>query len=428
VDLGPGELLDLYYYMVLSRTFEERVSTLYKQGRVQAGVFSGIGQEAICVGTAYGLDDEDFVAPAHRDLGVFLVKGVSPRAIMAQLYGRADGLSRGKDSALHAGEPEINVFGTTSMLGAQLCVTAGAALAFKMLQEPRVAVSYFGEGASARGDFHEALNFAGVHRLPMILLIENNGYAISVPAERETAVRDIAMRAAGYAMPGVIVDGADVIGCFLAARDAVARALAGEGPTLIEAKVTRLTGHSSDDQQTKYRSEEELAEQRTQDPLPGFRAELRAAGLLSEAAEAALAAEVAAVVDDATAFAEAAPDPDPATLLRHVYAEPGDPVPGPPPGAVPAPPPSPIGGLAFNSTPGAASPVGGSSANVELKVPAPGDGSATPNAAIQPPATPSSRGVASNASAPGGTGPDGATAASGDPVLGPQPDVPGGPA
>jgi 2-oxoisovalerate dehydrogenase E1 component alpha subunit len=167
----------------------------------------------------------------------------------------------------------------------------------------------------------------------MILLVENNGYAISVPAELQSAVRDVAVRAAGYAMPGIVVDGSDVIGCYLAARDAVARALAGEGPTFIEAKVTRLTGHSSDDQQTKYRSAEELADQRAQDPLPRFRDELRAAGLLDEASEADVAAEVSAAVDDATDFAEAAADPDPATLLRHVYAEPGDPVPGPPPAA-----------------------------------------------------------------------------------------------
>jgi 2-oxoisovalerate dehydrogenase E1 component alpha subunit len=190
-----------------------------------------------------------------------------------------------------------------------------------------------GEGSANQGDVHEALNFAGVHRLPMILLVENNGYAISVPAERQTAVRDIAVRAAGYAMPGVIVDGADVVGCYLAARDAVERALAGDGPTLIEAKVTRLTGHSSDDQQTKYRPAHELAEERARDPLPRFRDELRAAGLLDDGTEAAVAAEVAAAVDDATASAETAPDPDPSTLGLHVYAEPGDTVPGPPIGA-----------------------------------------------------------------------------------------------
>jgi 2-oxoisovalerate dehydrogenase E1 component alpha subunit len=178
-----------------------------------------------------------------------------------------------------------------------------------------------GEGSSNQGDVHEALNFAGIHRLPMVLVVENNGYAISVPAERELAVQDLAIRAAGYNMPGVTVEGTDVVGCYLAMRDAVARALAGEGPTFIEAKVSRLTGHSSDDQQSKYRSPDELAALTRGDSLPAFRDQLRAAGLIDEAWEAATAAEIRAIVDDATDFADAAPDPDPATLGRHVYFE-----------------------------------------------------------------------------------------------------------
>ena len=427
--LPPERLVAMYRLMALARALDERAWILNRSGRVHF-VISGQGHEGAEAGVTAALTpSRDWLLPYYRSMTGVMAMGMTAREVFLLQYGKADDPgSGGRQMPSHYGHAGHRIFTSSSPVATQILHAAGIALAAKLRGVPEVALVAMGEGSSNQGDVHEALNFAGVHRLPMILLIENNGYAISVPAERQSAVRDIAVRAAGYAMPGVIVDGADVIGCFLAARDAVARALAGEGPTLIEAKVTRLTGHSSDDQQTKYRSEEELAEQRTQDPLPGFRAELRAAGLLSEAAEAALAAEVAAVVDDATAFAEAAPDPDPATLLRHVYAEPGDPVPGPPPGAEPAPPPSPIGGLAFNSTPGAASPVGGSSANVELKVPAPGDGSATSNATIQPPGTPSPRGVASNASAPGGTGPDGATAASGDPVLGPQPDVPGGPA
>ncbi len=221
----------------------------------------------------------------------------------------------------HYGHAGHRIFTSSSPVATQVLHAAGIALAAKLRGTAEVALVAMGEGSSNQGDVHEGLNFAGVHRLPMILLIENNGYAISVPADRQYAVRDIAARAAGYAMPGVIVDGADVIGCYLAAREAVARALAGEGPTLIEAKVSRLTGHSSDDQQTKYRSAEELAGQRSRDPLPRFRDELRAAGLLSTTAEAALTAEVAAAVDDATSHAEASPDPDPASLLRHVYAE-----------------------------------------------------------------------------------------------------------
>jgi 2-oxoisovalerate dehydrogenase E1 component alpha subunit len=178
-----------------------------------------------------------------------------------------------------------------------------------------------GEGSSNQGDVHEGLNFAAIHKLPFVFVVENNGYAISVPAAMEVSVADVADRAAGYGIPGVVVDGVDVLACYAAARDAVARARAGAGPTLIEAKVTRLTGHSSDDQQTKYRSDEELASERLRDPLPAFREQLREAGVLTEAVEAGLAAEIAAVVEDATDYAEAQPDPDVATATRHVYAD-----------------------------------------------------------------------------------------------------------
>jgi 2-oxoisovalerate dehydrogenase E1 component subunit alpha len=178
-----------------------------------------------------------------------------------------------------------------------------------------------GEGSSNQGDVHEGLNFAAIHKLPFILVIENNGYAISVPMARQVSVPNVADRAAGYGIPGVVVDGNDVLACYVASRDAVARARAGDGPTLIEAKVHRLTAHSSDDQQTKYRSEEELAEERKGDPVPMFRGQLRDAGVLTDEVEERLAAEIKAAVDDATDYAESQPDPDPATATRYVYAE-----------------------------------------------------------------------------------------------------------
>jgi 2-oxoisovalerate dehydrogenase E1 component alpha subunit len=178
-----------------------------------------------------------------------------------------------------------------------------------------------GEGSSNQGDVHEGLNFAAIHKLPFVFVVENNGYAISVPAARQVSVANVAERAAGYGIPGVVVDGADVLACYAAAREAVARARAGEGPSLIEAKVTRLTAHSSDDQQTKYRTEEELAEGRGHDALPHFRRELREAGVLTDEIEARLTAEVTAAVDDATDYAESQPDPDPSTALDWVYAE-----------------------------------------------------------------------------------------------------------
>jgi 2-oxoisovalerate dehydrogenase E1 component alpha subunit len=323
--------------MALARALDERAWILNRSGRVHF-VISGQGHEGAEAGiTAALTPGRDWFLPYYRSMTGVMAMGMTPRELFLHQFGKADDPgSGGRQMPSHYGHARHRIFTSSSPVGTQILHAAGIALAAKLRGLPEVALVAMGEGSSNQGDVHEALNFAGVHRLPMILLVENNGYAISVPAERQTAVRDIAVRAAGYAMPGVIVDGADVIGCYLAARDAVARAMAGEGPTLIEAKVTRLTGHSSDDQQTKYRSAEELAEQRQQDPLPRFRDELREAGLLDEVAEAAIAADVAAAVDDATDFAEASPDPDPGALLLHVYAEPGDPAPGPPPASPPA--------------------------------------------------------------------------------------------
>ncbi len=317
VELGPGELLDMYYLMVLSRTFEERVATLYKQGQVQGGVFSGIGQEAVTIGTCYGLEDEDFVSPSHRDLGVFLVKGVSPNAIMAQLYGRMGGMSKGRDSALHSGEPELNVFGTTSMLGSSICVSVGAALAFKMKGQPYVAVCYFGEGASCRGDFHEALNFAGVHRLPVIFVCENNHYAYSTPMNLQMAVDNVADRAASYGFAGKVREGNDVLSVWHCMREALYRARTGAGPTLIECKTYRWHGHSEHDK-AMYRDDEELAVWRSRDPIPRFEVYLAQKGVLDDPAKKSVAEQAAQVVEEAEAFAKNSPWPQAEDALTDV--------------------------------------------------------------------------------------------------------------
>jgi 2-oxoisovalerate dehydrogenase E1 component alpha subunit len=197
----------------------------------------------------------------------------------------------------------------------------GIALASRIRGLDQVAVAIMGEGSSNQGDVHEALNFAALHKLPFIFMVENNGYAISVPADKEISVPDVAMRAAGYGIPGVVVDGTDVLACYAAAREAVDRARSGGGPTLIEAKVTRLTAHSSDDQQTKYRSEDDLAQGRAHDPLPIFGERLRSAGVLTPEVEDRLATEIRELVDDATDFAESEPDADPFTALDWVYGE-----------------------------------------------------------------------------------------------------------
>ena len=411
--LPPERLVGLYRLMALARALDERAWVLNRSGRVHF-VISGQGHEGAEAGVTAALTPgRDWLLPYYRSMTGVMAMGMTPRDVFLHQFGKADDPgSGGRQMPSHYGHAGHRIFTSSSPVGTQILHAAGIALAAKLRGVPEVALVAMGEGSANQGDVHEALNFAGIHRLPMILLVENNGYAISVPAELQTAVRDVAVRAAGYAMPGVVVDGSDVIGCYLAARTAVARALAGDGPTVIEAKVTRLTGHSSDDQQTKYRSAEELDAQRARDPLPRFRDELRAAGVLDEATEAGIAAEVAAAVDDATDFAEASPDPAPSTLLLHVHAEPGDPVPGPPPVR-------PTHGLAFNSRPGTTNALAGSAPNVQGTDSAPRAGSRTSDARIEPPGASRLRGGAIDANAPGGAGRE-------DPAA--APEGPGGPA
>src|ERR1700686_3515776 len=245
--LAPAQLLEMFYWLKMIRGFDEPLSILVKQGKVRSGVYTGIGQEAIVVGTCYSLRKEDFICPLHRDLGSLLMKGVEPRVMMAQMFGKATGLSKGRDSALHSGVTEIGIFGNTSMLGANLPVAAGLAFTFKMEKTDNVVVAYFGEGASNTGDFHEALNFAGVQRLPVLFICENNQYAYSVPLEKSLAIDDVADRAEGYGFDGVAINGNDVLAVYQATQGALARARSGEGPTLIECKTYRWHGHSEHD-------------------------------------------------------------------------------------------------------------------------------------------------------------------------------------
>jgi 2-oxoisovalerate dehydrogenase E1 component alpha subunit len=247
---------------------------------------------------------------------------MSPREIMLAQFARGvDPSSGGRQMPGHYGIAERNILSVSSPVATQILHATGIAYAAKVRKTEQVAITYLGEGSSNQGDFHEALNFAGIHHLPVVYVVENNGYAISVPMALQSAVEDIAIRAAGYNMPGVIVDGADVLACYKAGRDAIDRARSGEGPTLIEAKVSRLTAHSSDDQQSKYRPQEELESEKLRDPLPRFRDQLREAGMIDDESEARLLAESRKVVEDATDWAEAQSDPDPATAQRHVYAD-----------------------------------------------------------------------------------------------------------
>jgi len=317
--LSSEQLLEMFYWLKLVRAFDERLSVLVRQGKVRSGVYTGIGQEAIIVGTCYGLRRDDYICPLHRDLGSFLMKGVEPGAMMAQMFARMGGLSKGRDSALHSGVPELGIFGNTSMLGSNLPVAAGLAFTFKMEKTDSVVVAYFGEGASNVGDFHEALNFAGVHQLPILFVCENNQYAYSVPIERSMAIDDVADRAHSYGFDGVAINGNDVLAVYQTAQGALARARGGGGPTLLECKTYRWHGHSEHDK-AFYRSEEELAMWKSRDPIPTFTTYLRARHVLDDDKLKEIEGRVKGVIDGAVEFAVNSADPVVADAISDVYA------------------------------------------------------------------------------------------------------------
>jgi 2-oxoisovalerate dehydrogenase E1 component alpha subunit len=322
VGLTDADLVEMYHLVALARAVDERMWVLNRAGRIPF-VISGQGHEGAQVGIAWALEKgKDWIAPFYRSIATCLTFGMSARDIMTAQYATAnDPSSGGRQMPGHYGSHEHNIVSVSSPVATQLLHAVGIALAAKIRKTGQVAMTTMGEGSSNQGDVHEGLNFAAIHKLPFVFVVENNGYAISVPAAMQVSVANVADRAAGYGIPGIVVDGTDVLACYAASRDAVTRARAGDGPSLIEAKVTRLTAHSSDDQQTKYRSAEELAAERGHDALPRFREQLRDGGVLTDEIEARLTAEIKAAVEEATDYAEAQPDPDPGGALRYVYAD-----------------------------------------------------------------------------------------------------------
>jgi pyruvate dehydrogenase E1 component alpha subunit len=317
--LTHEQLLEMFYWLKLIRAFDERLSAMVKQGRVRSGVYTGIGQEAIIVGTCFGLRREDWICPLHRDLGAFLMKGVSARDMMCQMLAKYPGMSKGKDSALHSGVNDLGIFGNTSMLGANLPVAVGLGLTFKMEATDNVVIAYFGEGASNVGDFHEALNMAGVNRLPILFICENNQYAYSVPLEKSMAIDDVADRAESYGFDGVPINGNDVLAVYQTVQGALARARKGEGPTLIECKTYRWHGHSEHDK-AFYRTDEELAMWKSRDPITTFSTYLTGLNLLTPERLHEVDTRIKSTIDDAVDFAMNAPDPAPEEAITDLYA------------------------------------------------------------------------------------------------------------
>ena len=322
VGLTDADLVAMYQVIATARAVDERMWILNRAGRIPF-VISGQGHEGAQAAIAWPLEKrKDWIAPFYRSIATCLTFGMRAQDILTAQYAKAIDLSSGgRQMPGHYGNVANNLVSLSSPVATQMLHAVGIALAAKIRKTGQVALTTMGEGSSNQGDVHEGLNFAAIHKLPFILCVENNGYAISVPADRQLAVPDVAARASGYGIPGVIVDGSDVLGCYRAAKEAVDRARRGEGPTLIEAKVIRLTAHSSDDQQTKYRSAEELAELSSKDALPLFRAQLRDAGVLTQETEARIAAEVKLEIDEATDYAENAEDPTPETAMKWVFAE-----------------------------------------------------------------------------------------------------------
>jgi 2-oxoisovalerate dehydrogenase E1 component alpha subunit len=320
--LSRDDLLEMYRLMVITRAVDERMWILNRAGKIPF-VISGQGHEGAQVAIAYGLrKGHDWMVPYYRSVASLITFGMTPREIMLAQFAKAvDPSSGGRQMPGHYGIFERNILSVSSPVATQLLHATGIAYAAKVRQTDQVAITYIGEGSSNQGDFHEGLNFAGIHRLPVVYVVENNGFAISVPMSLQSAVEDIAVRGAGYNMPGIVVDGSNVLECYREGKAAIERARSGEGPTLIEAKVTRLTAHSSDDQHTKYRTQEDIDAEKERDPLPRFRDELRDAGLLDEEAEERMLAESRQLVEDATDWADTQPDPDPATAQADVYVD-----------------------------------------------------------------------------------------------------------
>ncbi len=318
--LAEGDLVQMYRWMLLTRTYEDRAQELWSTGVVVESLHGSQGQEAIGVGACYGLRPDDVILPSLRTRSAYFVRGVSPARFLAGMLGKATGAANGKATAHHMAAPSSGVMLGSAIVGGSIPVATGAALAFKMQARDSVAICFFGDGAAQRGDFHEALNFAGVFRLPIVYVIENNGYAEFTPLEKHFAGPSLSMRAEGYGFGGSTIDGNDVLEVYDAVADATARARSGGGPTLIECVTYRQRGHSSSHPPTEGRDEAEVASWLERDPITLWQGELQRRGLLDEGLIARMRHEVDEEIAEAVRFAEDSPTPSTDELYRDVYA------------------------------------------------------------------------------------------------------------
>jgi TPP-dependent pyruvate/acetoin dehydrogenase alpha subunit len=309
----------LYAYMLKCRMVEERIRLLYRQGRFAGNYFAAVGQEATEVGATVDLLPEDTIAPSHRNFVTHIMKGTPLPLMFAHIYGRKASPDQGRSAPAHCGYAPLNIITPASTIAAQLNIGTGVALAYKMQRKPNIVVALSGEGSTSLGFWHEAVNFAGVHKLPIIFVVENNGYAESVPVALQTAVENISVKARAYGIPGITLDGNDVIAVYLATREAIHRARSGEGPMLLECKTYRWYGHSEIDP-AKYRDPAELEYWKSRDPIPTMERYLQSQNLWSDQWKEELMADINREIDDAITFAESSPPPDGDEALDHVFS------------------------------------------------------------------------------------------------------------
>ncbi len=312
--------LDLLYFMRLTRSLEDRLDNLLKQGKIVGGLFRSLGQEATAVGSAYALDQNfgDILSPLTRDLGAMLVMGARPREVFSSYLWRRTSLNHGRDQNIHITDIERGFIGTVSPLGTLVSVMNGVVLAARMQKKKTVGMVYIGDGATSTGAFHEAANFAAVQNLPLVIIGEHNGYAYSTPTSRQMRVLNIADRAKAYGLPTEIVDGNDVLAVYGAARRAVERARTGGGPTLVEAKTFRLRGHAAHDNQS-YVAKELLEQWRRRDPIENFEKQLLKNNVATAAEIETVNQRVQALLDEDLAWTESQPPPEPEEALGGVY-------------------------------------------------------------------------------------------------------------
>lgn len=330
--LSEDVLLDMYWTMLLSRRLDERAWVLHRQGKIAFHI-SGMGHEGVQVGTAFAINrGVDYVHPYYRDLALVLAIGITPTDFMMSLFGKAgEKSSQARQMPSHFGYRPLNIVSGSSPVATQVPQAAGLAFGIKYRQQmgladpldakhPRLALTCLGEGSTSQGEWHEGMNWAGVHKLPFICLVENNLYAISVPVDEQMAVSNVADRAAAYGVKGVVVDGNNILDSYNVMKEAVERAYNGDGPTLVEAKTYRLVPHSSDDDDRSYRSREEVEEWKLKDPILRFQKHLSEESILNTVKIDEYESRARADVDAAQAAAESAPDPAPEDALGEVYA------------------------------------------------------------------------------------------------------------